>query len=329
MNGFQEFRPPLWLRNAHLQTVYASHKPRRWDYGWRSAEPVKISIGDEGELLGEMSWQPGPSAASPALFLLHGLEGSVNSGYMIGIGRKAYARGFHTLRVNLRNCGGTERLTPTLYCAALSRDVGSIARHLREKCGLERVYAAGVSLGGSLLLKHLGEEGEKAAEWIRGAAVMSVPLDLAAGVAKMEQGWNVLYGRHFVRRLVETLRRKAEFFPGIADMERVGRIRSLREFDDVVTAPHFGFRDAEEYYRLSSAGPKLGGIAVPTLIVQAQDDPIVPFESYGQFDVEGNPKLRLLATARGGHAGFYAASADGDPDRYWAESRLVDFLCGG
>ena len=290
------FRPPPWLRNPHLQTLVAARKPRRWAYGWTRAERVEFDLGREGRL--------------------------------VGMSRKAFSRGFHTIRINTRNCGGTEHLTPTLYCAGLSQDVGRIVGQLLDRFGVERIYSAGVSLGANILLKFLGEQGEKGPALIRGAAVLSPPIDLAAGVRKMELAGNWIYQRYFVGRLIERMRRKAALFPGIADMSRVERVRTIYEFDDVVTAPHFGFGSADNYYRLASCGPLLRQIRTPTLIVQAEDDPLIPFEPFVRAGIERSPHITLLATRHGGHTGFYAPGRvpPGDLDPYWGESRAVQFL---
>jgi uncharacterized protein len=326
--SFPPFVPPRWLRNAHAQTVVASRLPRRWNFGWKKWEPIEIDLGRDGKLLAEASWQPGKKSDSPALFLMHGLEGSAQSHYLLGMSKKAYAVGFHTLRMNTRNCGGTEHLTPTLYCAGLSQDVQSIVEHIQQKHAIHEVYAAGVSLGANIILKFLGEQGDRGGDFICGAAILSPPIELELGVRKMEQPQNWFYQRYFVGKLIERMRRKTALFPGIADMKRVDKIRSIREFDDVVTAPHFGYGTAENYYRLASSGPLLRHIRVPTLLVQAKDDPMIPFEPFLNSGIEQNPFLKLLATEHGGHTGFLGAQPAGehDGDAYWGECRVVQFL---
>jgi hypothetical protein len=325
---FPAFDPPVWLRNNHVQTLVASRKPRRWKYGWKTSEPMLVDLGTDGKLGAEASWQPGKREDSPLLFLMHGLEGSAESHYLIGMSKKAYARGFHTVRVNTRNCGGTEHLTPTLYCAGLSQDVAAIVSHFRERLGLTEVYAAAVSLGANILLKYLGEQGEEGRNGLRGVAVLSPPIDLAAGVRKMEEPQNWIYQRYFVGKLIERMRRKTALFPDLGDMNRIAKVRTIHEFDDVVTAPHFGFGSADNYYRLASSGPLLRNIRVPTLIIQAQDDPLVPFESFRNPGIESNPWLRLLTPTHGGHTGFLGSrsACREDLDAYWGECRAVQFL---
>lgn len=316
------------MRNAHFQTLVTARKPRRWNYGWQSWEPIEIDLGPDGKVLAEASWQPGRLSDSPAVFLLHGLEGSARSHYMVGISRKAFAAGFHAVRVNTRNCGGTEHLTPTLYCAGLSQDVLAVARTLQDRYGLDEIYGAGISLGANILLKFLGEQGQAAASYVRAAAVISPPIDLAAGARRIEEPWNRIYQRYFVRKLVERMQRKTELFPGIADMRMVSRVRTIREFDDLVTAPHFGYGNADNYYRQASSGPLLGNVSIPTLIIQAVDDPLIPFAPFRQSSIEKNRWLRLLAPPCGGHTGFLnrRPACPADRDSYWAECRVVQFF---
>ncbi len=326
--GFPAFVPPRWMSNPHLQTLLAAYKPRRWNYGWKHWEPIEINLGRDGRIIGEASWHQGRRCDYPALFLLHGLEGSARSHHVIGISKKAYEAGFHTIRINMRSCGGTEHLTPTLYCAGLSQDVAAVLKTLREQSGIHDIYGAGVSLGANVLLKHLGEEGAAARDSIQGAAVISPPIDLAGGARAIEEPRNWIYQRYFVKKLIRRVERKAAFFPGIADLKRVAQVRTIYEFDDLVTAPHFGFGAAEDYYRLASCGPLLRNIRVPTLIIQALDDPLIPFAPFREAGIDENPSLKLLAPPHGGHSGFLGSrpATTSDLDSYWAECRVVQFM---
>ena len=219
-------------------------------------------------------------------------------------------------------------MTPSLYCAGLSQDVRAITHQLKHRWGFDKIYAAGVSLGANILLKFLGETGENARQYLRGAAVLSPPVDLLACALKMLEPQNWVYQRYFVKRLKERMRRKIVHFPGIAKMRRVEQVRTIYEFDDVVTAPHFGFGTAENYYRLASAGPLLRDIRIPTLIIQAKDDPMVPWQSFLDSGVERNSHVQLLFTEHGGHSGFLAArpAKVSDQDCYWAECRAAQWL---
>jgi uncharacterized protein len=325
---FPPFQPRGWLVNPHVQTIVTALKPRTWNYGWKRSETIVIDLGRDGSILAEASWQDGPRDSAPALFLLHGLEGSARSHHLIGISKKAHESGFHTIRVNMRNCGGTEQLTRTLYCAGLSQDVLAIVNTLRGKYGISRIYAAGISLGANVLLKFLGEHGSDAFQLVQGVAAVSTPIDLALGARAIGKRENWLYERYFVRQLIARMERKLAYFPGLSDMDRIKRIRSIYEFDNVVTARHFGFGNADNYYRLASSGPLLRQIQVPTLLIQAMDDPLIPFECFKRAAIEENPFIILLATRHGGHAGFLGSRPAGKSDRdcYWAECRVVQFL---
>jgi predicted alpha/beta-fold hydrolase len=322
------FCPPPWFRNPHAQTLIPGRLPRLLSFGWNAWEPIEIDIGKDGRLTAEASWQPGNKADFPALILLHGLEGSARSHYMIGMSKKAFLRGFHAVRVNMRNCGGTEHLTPTLYCAGLSEDIGSVMSFLQRKLGIQSIFGVGVSLGANMLLKFLGESKGAENGSMSAAAALSPPIDLAASAKRIDDKGNWIYRRHFVSRLIERVRRKQRIFPGIADMPRIERIRTIYEFDDLVTAPHFGYGHADDYYRLASAAPLLKDIRVPTLIVQAKDDPMIPFAAFRTSGIETNRALHLLAAEHGGHTGFLMRrpAQSRDHDGYWAESRIIDFL---
>lgn len=289
---------------------------------------MEIDLGAAGRLVAEASWRPGERFDSPALILLHGLEGSARSHYLLGISKKAFDAGFHTIRVNTRNCGGTEHLTPTLYSAALSQDVEVLVEHLVQQCGVGEIHACGVSLGANILLKYLGEKGEAAAFRIKAAAVLSPPIDLKRCVLQMEAPRNWIYQRYFLNRLKERMHRKRLFFPEIATPEDIDRVRTIYEFDDVITAPHFGWGTADNYYRLASSGPLLARVRVPTLIIQSVDDPLIPFCIFEKARIESNPFLHMSLTEYGGHTGFLGARPARaiDQDAYWGESRVVQFL---
>jgi uncharacterized protein len=324
---YPPFDPPAWMRNPHFQTLVSSRKPRRWTYGWDSFEDVEIDLGPDGRITAEASWQPGRRKETPVVIFLHGLEGSAKSHYLVGMSRKAFVRGFHVVRLNMRNCGGTEHLTPTLYCAGLSQDVLAVIRWLGT-LGLRRVYAAAVSLGANILLKFLGEQGENGREHLRAVSVLSPPIDLGLGVKKINRPENRIYEMYFVRNLIRRMERKLKLYPSLGEMEKIARVRTIYEFDDIVTAPHFGFGTADNYYRLASSAPLLGSIRVPTLMVQAKDDPMIPFEPFLTSGIEDNPHLLLIATRYGGHTGFLQRRPPGSPefDAYWGECRAVQFL---
>lgn len=267
-------------------------------------------------------WQETP-AEHPTLILLHGLEGSSDSGYMLGAADKAFYAGFNVLRVNQRNCGGTEDLTPTLYNSGLSCDMQAIVRELIDSDGLPEIFAVGFSMGGNLVLKMAGEFGDSAPRELRAVAGICPSCDLAACADAIGEVRNRVYERRFVKLLKARMLRKAALFPERYEINGLKKIRSVREFDDAITAKFCGFRDADDYYARSSALGLLAEIRLPTLILVAQDDPMIPFCSFDAAKLAANPHIALETPRYGGHCGFIASKRVGE--RFWAEGRIVEF----
>lgn len=267
-------------------------------------------------------WQEAPRE-HPTLLLLHGLEGSSDSGYMLGTADKAFQEGFNVLRVNQRNCGGTEELTPTLYNSGLSCDMRAVVGELIERDGLPEVFAVGFSMGGNLVLKMAGEWRESAPRELRAVIGICPSCDLGACADAIGELRNRIYERHFVRRLKRRMIDKAKLFPEKYPLNGLAKIRSVREFDDAITAKFCGFRDADDYYTRSSALSLLAEIRVPTLILAAQDDPMIPFRSLDAEKLAANPRITVEAPRYGGHCAFIATKRIGE--RFWAEARIVEF----
>lgn len=267
-------------------------------------------------------WQEAPRE-HPTLLLLHGLEGSSDSGYMLGTADKAFQAGFNVLRVNQRNCGGTEELTPTLYNSGLSCDMRAVVGELIERDGLPEVFAVGFSMGGNLVLKMAGEWRESAPRELRAVIGICPSCDLGACADAIGELRNRIYERHFVRRLKRRMIDKAKLFPEKYPLNGLAKIRSVREFDDAITAKFCGFRDADDYYTRSSALSLLAEIRVPTLILAAQDDPMIPFRSFDAENLAANPRITVEAPRYGGHCAFIATKRIGE--RFWAEARIVEF----
>jgi predicted alpha/beta-fold hydrolase len=256
--------------------------------------------------------------------LVHGLEGSSQSGYMLGLAQRAFEAGWNAVRLNQRNCGGTESLTPSLYNSGLSGDYRAVLTELIERDSLSDIFFAGYSMGGNLILKMAGEFGPSAPRQLRGVAAVCPCIDLAVCADAVALPANFIYQRHFVGRLKERMRRKAQLFPGKFDLGPMAHVRTLREFDDVVTATYCGFRNASDYYAQSSALRVAAGIRVPAFILTAQDDPFVPFASFSDAAVARNAHIDVNAPLHGGHCAFISRYA-GDT-RYWAEARLMEFF---
>ena len=259
------------------------------------------------------------------MVLLHGLEGSSESGYMLGSAEKAFIAGLNVVRLNQRNCGGTEKLTQTLYHSGLSGDIRAVLLELIKRDGLPEIFAAGFSMGGNLVLKMAGEFGDAAPPQLRAFIAIAPALDLAACADALAEPQNFLYNRHFVKRLKKRMRYKAGLFPDLFPLDPASfrRIGTVRNFDDVVTARFCGFRDAAEYYARSSARNVIAAIRRPTLILTAQDDPFVPFRPFQNSAIQANPHISLVAPPHGGHCAFISQEAG--PGRFWAESQIVEF----
>jgi predicted alpha/beta-fold hydrolase len=316
------FEPHSLLRNPHAQTLAAAFLPRRFP-----RLPGSVARDFETEpgtrIRGQCHWQAAPSER-PTLVLVHGLEGSSESGHMLGLAEKAFAAGWNAVRLNQRNCGGTESLTPTLYNSGLSGDYRAVLNELIERDSLSEIFFAGYSMGGNLVLKMAGELAGNAPRQLLAVAAVCPCVDLGICADAVGLPQNFIYQEHFVGNLKKRMRRKAKLFPGKFDLRPMARVRTLREFDDKITAKYCGFRDAVDYYSRSSALRVAAEIQVPTLIVTSQDDPFVPFASFSDPALTGNPRIGLIAPERGGHCAFL--SRDAGEARHWAEACVMEFF---
>ncbi len=308
-------------------TIAAAFWPRRFPR--LSASSPRLFQTEPGtRVRGECHWQECPRE-HPTLVLLHGLEGSSESAYILGTAEKACEAGFNVVRLNQRNCGGTEHLTPTLYHSGLSGDIGAVVRELAGRDGLPEIFAAGFSMGGNLVLKMAGEFGDAAPKELGGFVAVAPALDLAACADALAEPRNFLYERHFVRRLKRRMREKARLFPeryAAALNGGMRAIRTVRDFDDAITARFCGFEGAGDYYARSSAVQLVGAIGRPTLILTAQDDPFVPYATFARAALRENPNITLVAPRQGGHCGFI--SRERGAERFWSEARIVEFCAG-
>src|SRR5208282_4898443 len=233
-----------------------------------------------------------------------GLEGSSESNYVLGIAEKAFRLGYHAVRLNQRNCGGTEALTPTLYNSGMSGDYRAVLDELSGADGFEQIFFAGYSMGGNLMTKVAGEYGDAAPKALRGVCVVCPAMDLGACADALELRENYFYQRHFVKGLMARYARKAELFPQRYPKNGVGPVRSVREFDDKITAPHFGYGDAQDYYDAVGAKKVVAQVRVPMLMITAQDDPFVPYELFLRANPGHNAAIKFVTPEHGGHCGF-------------------------
>lgn len=332
------FVPRRFLRNGHLQTVAGNFLPRRDALPPAVAELVEVSpaAGTQiaTQILCKCHWQPPVVRAErPTVIIVHGLEGSADSQYVVGNANKFWRAGANIIRMNMRNCGGSNfemaRLTPTLYHSGLSGDVGAVMRHFLSRERLTSIALIGYSMGGNLVLKLAGELGADAPPQLHAVVGVSPAMDLSVSATALHRPENRLYERRFLRALLRRFRHKARLFPRAYDPRRAIGIRSLREFDDRITALYSGFASAEDYYFRVAAARVVDRIAVPTLILHSQDDPFVTITQETLNAIRANSHITLIQTEHGGHCAFLAQrcpdAADAD-DGYWAEATLLSFV---
>ena len=316
-----EYEPRRGLRNGHLMTVYCWARRRSFP-GLPPAVERIFDVERGARVLAHCHWQHDP-AEHPALLALHGLEGSSAAHYMRGLAAKAFAREYNVILLNQRNCGGTEALSEGLYHSGLTADAAHVITELAAE-GVHRVVVAGYSLGGNLALKLAGEYGSEKLPSLKGVCAVSPVMELDACVRALERRQNVIYQWNFVRGLKARMRRKARTHPDRFAVERLSEVRTVRDFDEVFTAPHFGFDGASDYYFRASAMRVIDRIRIPALVITAEDDPFVPVDAFRDPRVASNPNIRVIITAHGGHCGFVSDASESD-DGYWAESRIVAF----
>jgi hypothetical protein len=313
----REFHP-IW-RNAHLLTLAGNFWRRAIDEVRFPAVRREYWIDSRTTVIA-FEHQP---AGTPVgqIVLLHGLEGSADAGYLASFAQQALQRGFGVHRLNMRSCGATERFCETMYHSGLTSDTQEIIRRIRER-DIGPVFLAGFSLGGNVALKLAGEFCET--NFLAGVVTVSTPIELAESVRAIDRRSNVLYARRFLKRLRARVRRMAEVAPHLYSTAGLDEVKTIWEFDDRFTAPLFGFGTAANYYRTQSAARFLHAIRVPTLLITAKDDPLVPFEMYEQSVFETNSALQLIATEHGGHLGFLSRFAP----RFWVDEIALDWLAG-
>lgn len=262
-----------------------------------------------------------PADPKGELILIHGLEGSSESGYARSMAVAALAAGYVTHRYNMRGCGGSPWHRKGHYHSGQTGDLLHVARERRRASGLP-LYAVGYSLGGNIVLKLAGELGERGRDVFAGVCAVSAPIDLAAAVHATGEPRNFLYRRRFVARLKERVRVRHPLAPDLFPLEHLPKVRTIYDFDDFYTARIFGFGTADHYYRTQSSNQFLEHIRIPTLLVQAKDDPMIPFSIYDHPAIHGNPFLKLVAVEHGGHLGFLARRRP----RFWLDDLITGWL---
>lgn len=309
-----------YLGNGHVQTLLANFWPRpvteaRYPIVRRlyATEPgVQIAVDEQF-----------PSGSKPRAHavLVHGLEGSAQSGYIRSLSRDLLDAGYAIHRFHMRSCGGTEHLAPSNYHSGQTSDALSVISTIRSETSLP-IFLVGFSLGGNMSLKLAGELGRNGGHLLAAVCAVSTPIDLAACSRKIGHPSNVLYEKRFLRALKDRIRRRHASYPERFRVEPLKSIRSIWDFDDTYTAKEFGFETAENYYRTQSANQFLERIGIPALLIQAKDDPMIPFEVYDHPGIRKNPLIRLVAFEHGGHVGFVSRRQP----RFWIDPLITGWL---
>jgi len=302
------------LRSPHLQTI-ASHFWPRPESRARYPMASRLFTTEPGVQVLVTSQRPERPALGE-IVTVHGLEGSGEAGYIRSLAAAALPRGFAVHCFHMRTCGGTERLCQTLYHAGLTSDLRAVVGEFQRE-GRGPIFLAGFSLGGNVVLKLAGELGESGPASIRGVCAVSTPIDLAACAERLARPANRLYERRFVRRMRDRLCATGRY-----SLQDFRGLRTIRQIDDRITAPAFGFGDAANYYRTQSALGYLARIRVPVLLIQSKDDTLVPFDVFESEVVRSNPAVELRATDHGGHLGFLGRR----PHRFWLDETILEWI---
>jgi predicted alpha/beta-fold hydrolase len=314
------FRVPWWARGPHAQTLLARALRTA-----RTPPFVRERIDTpDGDFL-DVDWGPDPAPGAPVALVLHGLEGSSRRSYVGNVCRELLARGVRPVAMNFRGCSGETNRALRFYHSGETSDPAMVVDVIRARYPGRPVGALGFSLGGNVLLKMLGERPDGGTDLLDAAVAMSVPYDLAAGCDLLERSvMGRAYTGYFMRSLRTKVESKRDRLAEVLDMEAVDGARTIRAFDDHVTAPLNGFADAQAYYEACSSTRFLAGIRVPTLLLHARNDPFLPPEAIPEAAARANPSLAWSLEERGGHVGF----VEGTPwaPRFWADAAGAAFL---
>lgn len=316
------FIAPLPLRNGHAMTIIGTQRPRGFSIFKHPFERREFQTEPSTRVVAYCHWQA-ERRERPTAIVIHGLEGSSEGNYVLGVASKAFDAGFNVLRYNVRGCGGTGRLSPKLYHSGLTVDLHHVTRELIERDRLPELFLIGFSMGGNQSLKFAGELGDGAPPELKGVCAISPPICLESCAHAIARRENWIYEIRFLRSLRRTMIEKDRLFPGVYDLSRMREVRHLWDWDEMFQH-HNGFNGAQDYYAKASSLPFIERVRVPTLIIHAKDDPFIPFEPFTDKRIAENPRVLLVAPRHGGHVAFCGVR-QADENRAWAENRAVEF----
>lgn len=308
------------VRHGDLQTVVARYWPQFLDTRRFPTSPRLFRTDPETRVLAKFNCQSGtrPEAKRRSVLAVHGLTACDRAPYMISTASASLCSGFDSVRLNVRNCGGTEHLCRTLYHSGLTSDLAKVVEALAPR----PLFLMGFSMGGNIALKLAGEWGDSPPDHVRAICAVSPPLRLDLCSRNIGRPRNYVYQKRFLLQLRAALRRKKAAMPDVFSQLRITSPSSIWEFDEIYTAPAFGFGSAEDYYQQCSAAHFLDKIRVPSLILQAKDDPFVPIEAFDVAALRTNPQITLVSPRHGGHVAFVASGRT----RFWAQEQGMRFF---
>ena len=309
---------PWYLFNGHFETMFPSlfRKIEGIDY---QREQIDIFDGDFLDL--DWAFQEKPNQSNQLVIVSHGLEGHSERHYSKGMVKAFFQQGWDGLAWNCRTCGGSMNRLPRMYHHGATEDLAAVIDHVLKNYAYETIVLVGFSMGGSLTLKYLGENSKTLDKRIKKGIAFSVPIDLPSGCAIIHEWQNTFYKKRFIRKIVKKIKLKAQQFPDQFDLEGIDKIDNFYELDTRYTAPLYGFKDAEDFYEKVSCHQFLPMIKVPTLVVNAQNDPLLSAACYPTDFLKNHPFVYFEMPKRGGHVGFLLPNEE----QTWAEKRAIEF----
>ncbi|MGB6690851.1 MAG: alpha/beta fold hydrolase [Terracidiphilus sp.] len=325
------FVPRRFLRNGHLQTIVGIFLPRTHSLPEPESQLIEVEAATSAcgasFVLCHCHWQPAEVRSERlTIVIVHGLEGSSFSPYVRGNSARAWKAGCNVVRMNMRSCGAGEHLSPTIYHAGRSEDVAIVLAELARTHLIRSFALVGYSMGGNLVLKLAGELGSAPPPYLKAVVGVSPLMDLVASSAALHEAQNRLYESRFLGDLLRRFRHMVELYPDLYSADGINKIRTMRQFDEQVVARYGGFAGADDYYRSVASSNRVQDITVPTLILQALDDPFIRMTPETRGKLLANRRVRLVETRHGGHCAFLSPEP-GDAG-FWAERTLLDFLLG-